>query len=135
MVNSQVNANVDRDSARSSTIVFTVMLGNIGDLIPTWSFLPFDAPKLHIGNGVNLATTTIVLIVSSTILAWNIRENRKRDGNNVEQQLNGLSSDGIRDLDWKHSGYRRRPQYVITPSLAAIIAILADHELIPTLQR
>jgi hypothetical protein len=27
------------------------MLGNIGGLISTWSFLPTDAPNFHIGNG------------------------------------------------------------------------------------
>ncbi|KAL6825319.1 major facilitator superfamily domain-containing protein [Trichoderma camerunense] len=109
MVNSQVSANVVTDSARSSAIGFTVMLGNIGGLISTWSFLPFDAPNFHIGNGLNLATTTMVLIVSSAMLVWMVRDNRKRDGRNVEEQLNGLSPEEIEDLDWKHPGFRWRP--------------------------
>lgn len=91
------------------TMLFLVMLGNIGGLISTWSFLPFDAPNFHIGNGLNLATTTMVLIVSSAMLVWMIRDNHKRDGRNVEEQLNGLSPEEIEDLDWKHPGFRWRP--------------------------
>jgi hypothetical protein len=44
MTNAQVAANCVSDSARASGIGFNVMIGNIGGLISTWSFLPTDAP-------------------------------------------------------------------------------------------
>src|SRR6202042_3327313 len=42
LCNAQVAANVVSDTARSSAIGTNVMLGNVGGLISTWSFLPFD---------------------------------------------------------------------------------------------
>merc|ERR1712225_66154 len=52
LCNAQVAANVVSDTARSSAIATNVMFGNIGGLIATWSFLPFDGPNYHIGNGL-----------------------------------------------------------------------------------
>ena len=69
ITNAQVSANVVSDTARSSAIgtngsfpplqfcvslnlrltLAVVMFGNIGGLISTWSFLPFDTPDYHIG--------------------------------------------------------------------------------------
>lgn len=44
MTNAQVAINILSDSGRSTGIGFNVMMGNIGGLISTWSYLPFDAP-------------------------------------------------------------------------------------------
>lgn len=33
-------------------------------------------------------------------------DNRRRDKKNVEQELAGLSSEEIANLDWKHPGHR-----------------------------
>jgi hypothetical protein len=46
-----VSANVVNDSARSSAIGTNVMFGNIGGLIATWAFLPFDGPNYPTGTG------------------------------------------------------------------------------------
>lgn len=59
--------NVLSDTARSSAIGTTVMIGNIGGLIATWSFLPFDAPDYPIGNGLNLATSTTTIILGASL--------------------------------------------------------------------
>jgi len=64
LCNAQVAANVLSDTSRSAAIGTNVMFGNIGGLISTWSFLPFDAPDYHIGNGLNLATSSTMLLCS-----------------------------------------------------------------------
>jgi hypothetical protein len=46
------------------------MLGNIGGLISTWSFLLWDAPDYHIGNGQNPATSGTILVASTLTLFW-----------------------------------------------------------------
>ena len=50
LCNAQVSANVVSDTARSSAIGTNVMLGNMGGLIATWTFMPSDAPEYPIGN-------------------------------------------------------------------------------------
>lgn len=85
------------------------MMGNIGGLISTWSFLPFDAPNYYIGNGLNLATSGMVLICSTLLLLWMKMDNAKREGRSVEEELNGMSQKEIENLDWKHPAFRWRP--------------------------
>ncbi|KAH6953817.1 putative MFS transporter [Ilyonectria sp. MPI-CAGE-AT-0026] len=108
MTNAQVAANVISDTARSSAIGTTVMMGNIGGLISTWSFLPSDAPNFHIGNGLNLATTSLVLIVGLLVLFWMKWDNKRREDRSVEE-IAGMSEEDIQDLDWKHPAFRWRP--------------------------
>ncbi|KAJ3532444.1 hypothetical protein NM208_g8436 [Fusarium decemcellulare] len=86
-----------------------VMLGNIGGLVSSWSFLPWDAPDYHIGNGLNLATSGTILVLSILTLLWMWRDNKKRDGWNVEEELAGMSQEEVEDLDWKHPAFRWRP--------------------------
>lgn len=109
LCNAQVSANVVSDSARSSAIGTVVMFGNIGGLISTWSFLPFDAPNFHIGNGLNLATSSTILICSILLLLWMWADNKKREQKDVDSELDGLSIKQVQDLDWRHPGFRWRP--------------------------
>ncbi|EEH34729.2 hypothetical protein PAAG_05775 [Paracoccidioides lutzii Pb01] len=106
LCNAHVAANVVSDTAKSSAIGTNVMFGNIGGLISTWSFLPFDSPDYHIGNGLNLATSSTMLIWSIALLIWMRVDNKKRDKVNVEEKLGGLSQRQIQDLDWRHPGFR-----------------------------
>jgi hypothetical protein len=69
------------------------MFGNIGGLISTWSFLPSDAPNFRIGNGLNLATSSVILITSILLGIW----------------IEGLTQQKIQDLDWRHPAFRWRP--------------------------
>lgn len=108
--NAQVSANVVSDSARSAAIGCNVMFGNIGGLISTWSFLPTDAPNYHIGNGLNLATCSTVLLTSIGLLFWMKSDNKKRDqGRDIDGELAGLSVKQVQDLDWKHPAFRWKP--------------------------
>ncbi|RMJ28207.1 Mfs transporter [Aspergillus sp. HF37] len=108
LCNAHSSANVVSDTARSSAIGTTVMLGNIGGLVATWSFLPFDAPEYHIGNGLNLATSTMTLLVGAGLWMWMSWDNRRRERVNVEDALAGLSQKQIQDLDWRNPAFRWR---------------------------
>ena len=108
LCNAQVSANVVSDTARSGAIGMTVMFGNIGGLISTWAFLPFDGPNFHIGNGLNLATSSTILVLSVALLFWMKWDNKKRAGRDVDAELSGLDEKTIEDLDWKHPAHRWR---------------------------
>ncbi|CAG8076378.1 unnamed protein product [Penicillium salamii] len=85
------------------------MFGNIGGLISTWSFLPFDAPNYHIGNGLNLATATTTLLLGAGLWTYMTWDNRRRARVDVPNALAGLSQQQIQDLDWRNPGFRWRP--------------------------
>ncbi|OAL35015.1 hypothetical protein AYO20_05730 [Fonsecaea nubica] len=109
LCNAQVSANVVSDTARSAAIGTNVMFGNVGGLISTWSFLPFDAPNYHIGNGLNLATSSTILILSILLLFWMWGDNKRRETKDIDTELDGLSLKQVQDLDWKHPAFRWRP--------------------------
>ncbi|PKS06093.1 hypothetical protein jhhlp_007927 [Lomentospora prolificans] len=109
LTNAQVAANVVSDTARSAAIGMNVMMGNIGGLVSAWSFLPWDAPNYHIGNGLNLATTGSILILSIYTLWWMKKDNKKRDTRNIDEELSGMTQDEIQNLDWKHPAFRWKP--------------------------
>jgi MFS family permease len=109
LCNAQVSANVVSDTARSSAIGMTVMMGNIGGLISTWSFLPSDGPNYPIGNGLNLATSSCILLLSIGLLLWMNMDNKKRAEKDVDAELQGLDMHQIQDLDWKHPAFRWKP--------------------------
>ncbi|KAG7086116.1 hypothetical protein E1B28_003630 [Marasmius oreades] len=111
LTNAQVSANVVSDTARASAIGTNMMFGNIGGLISTWSFLPFDAPDFKIGNGLNLATSSTIIVVSTAILFWMWADNKKRNAKKVDikAELEGLDQKAIQDLDWRHPSFRWKP--------------------------
>lgn len=111
LTNAHVSANVVSDTARSSAIGFNVMFGNIGGLIATWSFLPFDKPDFKIGNGLNLATNAAVMLVSAVLLVWMVRDNDKRRKGvaEAEVKLAGLTQKQIEDMDWRNPRFRWAP--------------------------
>jgi MFS family permease len=109
LCNAQVSANVVSDTARSSAIGTNVMLGNIGGLISTWSFLPFDTPNFRIGNGLNLATSSLILLLSILLLLWMKLDNKRREKTDIDAKLAGLSQKQIQGLDWQHPGFKWKP--------------------------
>lgn len=109
LCNANASNNVVSDTARSSTIGTTVMIGNIGGLIATWSFLPFDAPDYPIGNGLNLATSTTTIISGASLWLWMAWDNGRRQKVDASQFLAGLSQKQVEDLDWRNPAFRWRP--------------------------
>ncbi|KAK3115114.1 hypothetical protein LTR53_005891 [Teratosphaeriaceae sp. CCFEE 6253] len=109
LCNAQVAANVVSDTARASAIGTNVMFGNVGGLISTWAFLPFDGPNYHIGNGLNLATSTLILVSSIAMLFFMKWSNKARDGKDVDAELAGKDEKYVADMDWKHPSFRWRP--------------------------
>ncbi|KAI8631161.1 MFS general substrate transporter [Xylariaceae sp. FL1651] len=109
LANAQASALVVSDSARSIAIGTNVMYGNIGGLIATWSYLPFDGPNYPIGNGLNLAAASLILITSIMTLFWMKWDNKRREKRDIEQELQGLTTTEVESLEWKHPGWRWRP--------------------------
>ena len=111
LTNGQASANVVSDTARTSAIGLNVLLGNIGGLISTWSFLPFDEPNYPIGNGLNLACQAGTLTVATTMLIWMKRNNVKRERREPEEleRLQHMTQQEQEDLDWKHPSFRWKP--------------------------
>ncbi|GAB1198275.1 hypothetical protein APSETT444_007589 [Aspergillus pseudonomiae] len=108
LCNAHSAANVVSDTARASAIGTVVMLGNIGGLVATWSFLPFDAPNYYIGNGLNLATGAATLVTSAGLWFWSVWDNKRRDKQDVDRVLDGMTGRQIEDLEWRHPRFRWR---------------------------
>lgn len=106
LCNAHVSANVVSDTARSSAIAMNVMMGNLGGLISTWSFLPRDAPNFPIGNGLNLASSALVVITAAALLVWMKSDNKKRENVDASARLEGFSQKQIQDMDWRHPAFR-----------------------------
>lgn len=106
LTNSQVSANVVSDTARAAALSMNVMVGNLGGLLATWTWLSFDAPDYHIGNGLNIASCSGIVITSTALLFWMKWDNARRDKVDVREKLDGLSQKQIEDLDWRHPGFR-----------------------------
>ncbi|KAF2024646.1 MFS general substrate transporter [Setomelanomma holmii] len=109
LCNAHASANVVSDTARASAIGTVVMFGNIGGLISTWSFLPFDGPNYRIGNGLNLGTSSTIFILSILLLLWMKKSNASREKIDVDAELAGKSRGEIEDMDWRHPSFRWRP--------------------------
>lgn len=108
LCNAHVAANVVSDTARSSAIGTNVMFGNIGGLIATWAFLPFDGPNYPIGNGLNLAAQSIILLTTVGMGVWMKTDNKRRKQRDVAAEISGLSHEEVEKLDWRHPGFEWR---------------------------
>ncbi|KAL0059969.1 hypothetical protein AAF712_013265 [Marasmius tenuissimus] len=104
-----VSANVVSDTARASAVATLSAIGNIGAVVATWSFLPFDAPDYKIGNGLNLATSSLMFVLSLLLHVWMMKDNKRRESRDGSQDLEGLSETDVMDLDWKHPRFRWHP--------------------------
>jgi hypothetical protein len=87
------------------------MFGYVGGLIATWTYVPSDSPRYLIGNSINLACSTLMLITATGTLFWMKYDNKERDKKmaGAEEFLAGLSDKEQQDLDWKHPNFRWRP--------------------------
>ncbi|VUC25555.1 unnamed protein product [Clonostachys rosea] len=105
----QVSANVVSDTSRNSAIATNVLIGNMGGLLSSWTFLSNQAPRYRSGNGLNLACATMQLLILFSALMWFKRDNRMRQERDMDSELSGWSPEQIEDLDWKHPAFRWKP--------------------------
>ena len=70
--------------------------------------MPQDAPNFPIGNGLNLGTSSTILILSIALMFYMKVNNSKRDKKDVDAELAGLDDKALADLDWKHPSFRWR---------------------------
>ncbi|KAL4881768.1 major facilitator superfamily domain-containing protein [Aspergillus karnatakaensis] len=108
LCNAHAAVNVVSDTARASSIGTVVMMGNIGGLIATWSFLPFDGPNYPIGNGLNLATGASCLLTGVGMLVWSRWDNQRREKVDAYRVLDGMGARQVEDLEWRHPLFRWR---------------------------
>lgn len=109
LTNAQVAAQVVSDTSRAVSLATNIMFASVGGLVATWSYLPSDGPNYPIGNGVNLAASSGILVVASLTLVWMHRDNKKRETRDVDRELEGLTPLEIESLEWKHPGFRWKP--------------------------
>lgn len=104
----QASANVSSDTSRNMAIGICMFFSNVGSLVSTWSFLPTDAPNYPIGCGLNCATSVLIFVAASLGWLWMRWDNRRRDGRDVEAELERLSSEEGEELEWRHPAFRWR---------------------------
>jgi MFS family permease len=109
LCHSQAAANVNSDSARGMSIAVTMFFGNIGSLISTWAFQSWDGPDYRIGNGLNFATSSTMMIIAILLLFWMKADNKKRDLRVVDAELAGMPQEAEEELEWKHPDFRWKP--------------------------
>lgn len=109
LTNAQVSAQVVSDTARGTSLGTNMMFGNVGGLIATWSYLSWDAPNYKIGNALNLASASLILVSSILTLLWMNWDNKQRDKKDIDAELEGLTTEEIENLEWKHPAWRWKP--------------------------
>lgn len=106
LCHAQASANVSSDSARNMSIGICMFFGNVGNLVSSWTFLPNDAPNYPIGCGLNLATSTIILLTATSTWFWMRWDNAKRDQKNTDAELAAIPPEEAQQLEWKHPAFR-----------------------------
>lgn len=96
------------DTAHSSAIGINLVGGDIGGLIATWAFLPFDRPNYRIGNGLNLAAQSLVLFECIGMGLWMRADNEQGQTRDVAAETEGLDHGEVEKLDWHHPGFEWR---------------------------
>ena len=87
------------------------MMGNIGGLVATWTYLPGDAPRYNTATGTNIASLSCILLTLLLLGQWMSRDNRKRDAKQSSngEAIIGLNDDEIQKLDNNHPAFRWNP--------------------------
>ncbi|TNY19180.1 putative MFS transporter [Rhodotorula diobovata] len=99
-------ANVTSDTARAGALGTVVLFGNCGGLVSTWTFLPKDSPRYVPGNAFNLCGSTVMLILSAGLWAWQVRENRAKAKGRDDWRIEGKTQAEIEALGQKLPGFR-----------------------------
>ncbi|KAJ9106061.1 hypothetical protein QFC20_004123 [Naganishia adeliensis] len=95
--------NVASDTSRAAALGWVVMMGNIGGLISTWSFLPSDAKK---GNSLNLASAIACFLLAFGTILFVKANNKKRERGDYDKYLEGVRPEDAHKLGNNHPGFR-----------------------------
>ncbi|KAH6647778.1 major facilitator superfamily domain-containing protein [Truncatella angustata] len=109
MTNAQAAIQTSSDTSRSVALAVNMLFGNIGGLIATWSYIGWDKPDYRIGNGLNFAASSLILVSATLAYFWMRRDNKKRDSKDIDAELSGLTEEQIENLEWKHPAWRWKP--------------------------
>lgn len=84
------------------------MFGYCGALVATWTYLPWDAPKYMLGNGINLACAAAWTGIGIGAGMWMKYDNKKRDERQAAgmEEIAGLTQLEIQDLEFRHPAWR-----------------------------
>jgi len=63
---------------------------------------------LSIGNGLNLATNSLLFLLSVGLYFWLKYDNKRRDRVNMDEALARVADIPAPELDWKHPAFRWR---------------------------
>lgn len=88
-------ANTSSDTARAAAISTIVCGGNLGGLISTWSYLPFQAPNYYPGNYLNLGTSVGIFVLAAGLIYWMMRQNSAKERGDYDHYLDGLSPEEV----------------------------------------
>ncbi|TFK53258.1 MFS general substrate transporter [Heliocybe sulcata] len=98
--------NAAPDTVRAVTTAIIPGIGALGSIIAVWTYLPTDAPDYHMGNSLNLATSSAVCVLTLVGVLYIKWENHKRDRGGRDYRLDGLTNDELEQLGSLHPGYR-----------------------------
>lgn len=84
------------------------MMGNLGGMIATWSYLPGDAPQYRVASGLNVASLSTIFIILMLLGLWMKRDNcKKRERqSHADESLTGCSASDLQDLEYKHPSFQ-----------------------------
>ncbi|KAJ1304616.1 hypothetical protein OPQ81_005758 [Rhizoctonia solani] len=93
------------NTVRAVSSALVVAVGTMGPIVTSWIYLPSDAPRYHIANGVQLGAQATFFILVNVLILHNIRENRRRARGERDYRLNN-SEEEIARLGSLHPSFR-----------------------------
>jgi hypothetical protein len=81
-------SNASPDTMRSLTGAIVTGIGSFGSIAATWSYIPSDAVNGYvIGNALNIAMGSCVLVVCSLLVFYQKKENKLREEGGRDYRL------------------------------------------------
>lgn len=89
-------------------IGLNTMLGNLGGLIATWSYLPNDAPQFRVASGINVASLSTVFLTLLLLDLWMMHDNRRRNvtQDSADEVRGAMGADMLQGVDNNHPNFR-----------------------------
>lgn len=84
------------------------MMGNLGGLVATWTYLPGDAPNFKVASSINVAALITVFLALLLLDLWMNRDNRRKDiaVARAEDVWGAMDAFGLRNSDSEVSEFR-----------------------------